>query len=202
MSKSYGSTVPCFFSYEGIFTRVQEIILKKYPKVSICYKTININATANPKNSICRTYHEELSDIRDLQGVYAVYPTEKENSSVDTKDILFMGCTLGRGEDSLKYFYEYDHKGYIPRLLDVRQTLNVFYTAYKEKGCSYLMRPDEFMNKYSILCIIIDSDFDEDIMSASADLFCYLTVELGYYSGNLIKTIDDTFILKLENIMC
>ena len=200
MSKPYGSAVPYFFSCEGIFSSVQESILKKYPEVSICYKTININATVNPKNSICRTYHEELSDIRCLQGVYAVYPTEKENSSVDAEDILFMGHT--HSLDSFKYFYEYDHKGYIPRLLDVSPPLNVFYTIYEGKRCSHLMRLDEFMNKYSILCIIIDSYFDADIINASDDLFCYLPIELGFYTSHPIKTIDDTFILKLENNIC
>ena len=189
MSKPYGSTVPSFFSCGDKFTEVQEIILQKYPHVSICYKTIDINATVNPKNSICRTYHEELSDIRDSQGIYAVYPTEKENSSVDAEDILFMGHTYTL--DSFKYFYEYDHKGYIPRLLDVCLPFNVFYATYKDKEKEYscLMRPDEFMNKYSILCIIIDSDFDEDIISASADLLDKLTVELMFYYSTLIKTV-------------
>ena len=153
-------SVPVAFSNSNVcrLVDIQSIVLKCYPQVSISYETVDIEKTVNHNNFLRRDYHEELDSIRYAQGVYIVYTTAKVNHCAVCEDILFIGHTSFGS--SFKYFYDYGHEGYIPKVLEFPQPFNVFYRLYQEKRLSYSLRLDEFMNQHSFLCIIINSNFD------------------------------------------
>lgn len=168
---------------------IQNTVLKCYPQVTISCETVDIEKTVNHNNSLYRDYHEELDSVRHAQGVYIVYTTPKVNHCAVCEDILFIGHT-SFGSSS-KYFYDYGHEGYIPKVLEFPQPFNVFYRLYQERGLSYSLRLDEFMNQCSFLCITINSDFDDDVRDASLCLFERLQTVLIYDCGYTIKTIYD-----------
>lgn len=128
------------------------------------YVKVNLAKTREGPKS--RDYTLELSPIQDKQGLYVIFETPKDNSPVSS--ILYVGKTgkTGKMGSSDAVFYKTDKtdggsgggSGRIPHHIvgDVRDEDTIFArdSKYKRDSKEY----HDFVDRYSVLCMIIDSE--------------------------------------------
>ena len=131
------------------------------------YVKVNLAKTREGPKS--RDYTLELSPIQDKQGLYVIFETPKDNSPVSS--ILYVGKTgktgkMGSMGSSDAVFYKTDKtdggsgggSGRIPHHIvgDVRDEDTIFArdSKYKRDSKEY----HDFVDRYSVLCMIIDSE--------------------------------------------
>lgn len=125
------------------------------------YVKVNLAKTREGPKS--RDYTLELSPIQDKQGLYVIFETPKDNSPVSS--ILYVGKTgkMGSMGSSDAVFYKTDGSlgggsGRIPHHIvgDVGDEDTIFArdSKYKRDSKEY----HDFVDRYSVLCMIIDSE--------------------------------------------
>ena len=155
MSKSYGVSIPNFFlngNCGPVLQSLEQRIKQQYQSVFISYETVDISATSRPGNPLGRLYNSELNNVRSKYGFFMVYPASLETSVVNDADIILRGNNF-YGDP----FYIYNHQGYIPAILGS----SIFAGAYKARGA--LLGYSQYVNKHSILFMIIDTNNKNDL---------------------------------------
>ena len=151
------------------------------------YVKVNLAKTREGPKS--RDYTLELSPIQDKQGLYVIFETPKDNSPVSS--ILYVGKTGKTGKmrsmgSSDAVFYKTDGSsgggsGRIPHHIvgDVGDEDTIFArdSKYKMDSKEY----HDFVDRYSVLCMIIDSEqigdhFEELLIWWEA----YLVLEINF----------------------
>ena len=171
MSKSYGISIPNFFlNGDGgaILQSLEQRIKQQYQSVSISYETVNISVTSRPCNPLGRLYNFELNNVRLKYGFFMVYPTSLETSVVNDADVILI-----RNNFNGDPFYIYNHQGYIPDIL----RNSTFTVSYKTRGG--LLDYSQYVNKHSILFMVIDTNNENDF------------TEISFYYPEKFETLKD-----------
>lgn len=152
MAKSFATADDLNFSpsIKNALKAVEDVIANKFG-FRPSYEIVNLANTRVDINSCKRDYRQKFSSIEDKKGLYVIFETN--NSS----DILYVGKTgkTGKNKTCAVFYKSNGGSGRIPHHIVGKKDTIFAKASHHEKDTKEYA---DFVDKYSVLCMIIDSE--------------------------------------------
>ena len=117
------------------------------------YEIVNLAETRVDINSCERDYTQEFSSILNKQGLYVIFEIVNDDSTVS--DIFYVGKAGKRGGDYAVFYTTKGGSGRLPLHIQGSDDTIFAKASHHEKDTKEYAN---FVDKYSVLCMIIDSE--------------------------------------------